>query len=293
MSFPSPPSPSDYHPENPYSAPGSAIDYVDEPDVRPRRILLPLVLFVATCFTTYGVGGSVYSAAVMWILLSHELGHYLQALRYRVPASLPYFIPIPFPPLGTMGAVIGMSAHMGDRRALFDIGITGPLAGMVPAMICSVVGLQMSSVGPIPPGVVSPLGDPLLFQMLVRWIFGELPPGHDVFLHPLAYAGWVGVLVTSVNLFPIGQLDGGHILYAILRRKAHLVSTAVLLAAFAAVIYTRSYQWSLMILLLMVIGPRHPPTANDDMPLGTGRIVLGWLTLAFIILGFTPRPFNQ
>jgi membrane-associated protease RseP (regulator of RpoE activity) len=267
----------------------------------PRRRLpiLPVVLFVITCFTTYSVGealfagsGPIYAAGVMWILLSHELGHYVQARRYRVPASLPYFIPIPAPPLGTMGAVISMRGNMGDRRALFDIGISGPLAGLVPALICTIVGLRWSSVGVVPNGAHGALGDPLLFQFFVRWFFGPLAPGQDVFLHPLAYAGWVGVLITSVNLIPIGQLDGGHILYAILRRKAHLVAMVFLLAALGAVIYTHSYQWSLMLVLLMLMGPRHPPTANDEVPLGTGRIVLGYLTLAFVIIGFTPRPFN-
>jgi membrane-associated protease RseP (regulator of RpoE activity) len=131
-----------------------------------------------------------------------------------------------------------------------------------------------------------------LFQFLVRLIFGPLAPGQDVYLHPLAYAGWVGVLVTSINLMPIGQLDGGHMLYALLRRKAHFVATALLLAAMAAVIYTRSFQWTLMLVLLIIMGPKHRPTANDNVPLGTARVILGWLTLAFVIVGFTPRPFN-
>ena len=120
---------------------------------------------------------------------------------------------------------------------------------------------------------------------------GVLPPHSDVLLHPLAYAGWVGVLITSLNLMPIGQLDGGHILYAILRRKAHFVAWALLIGAVTAVVLMHSYQWTVMLLLLAFMGPIHPPTANDDAPLGTPRIVLGWLTLAFVIIGFTPRPF--
>ena len=188
-------------------------------DVGPRSFpVLPAVLFLLTCFTTYSVGGPAYSFALMLTLLCHELGHYVQARRYPVPASLPYFIPIPAPPLGTMGAVIAMRGEMGDRRALFDIGISGPLAGLVPALFFSVVGLYLSTVVPKQP--TGMLGDPLLFKFLVRTIFGELPASQDVALHPLAYAGWVGVLITSLNLVPIGQLDGGHILYAILRRKS-------------------------------------------------------------------------
>ena len=260
----------------------------------PRRsVKVPVLLFLATCFTTYAVGGAIYAFALMLILTCHEFGHYFQALRYRVPASLPYFIPVPMQPLGTMGAVISMRGNMGDRKALFDIGISGPLAGLVPALFFSVLGLYWSSVGDIPPGHVSKLGDPLLFKFLVSQIFGPLPAHQDVFLHPLAYAGWVGVLITSLNLVPIGQLDGGHILYAILRRKAHWVASGLLAAAIVAVFVTQSYQWALMLFLLILIGPNHPPTARDEMPLGWGRVVLGWLTLLFIIVGFTPQPFSN
>src|SRR5262249_28755578 len=110
-------------------------------------------------------------------------------------------------------------------------------------------------------------------------------------LSPLAYAGWVGIFITALNLMPISQLDGGHVLYALLRQKAYPVTTGLLLLAIAAVIFTGTYQWALMLTLLGIIGPNHPPTADDNVPLGTTRIVLGWLTLAFIILGFTPTPF--
>ena len=256
-----------------------------------RSLNIPFLLFVATCVSTTMAAGPVYSAALMLILLCHEMGHFLPARRYHVPASLPYFIPMPISPLGTMGAVIGMRGNMGNRKALFDIGISGPLAGLVPALGCSILGLHWSTVGNIPKEPGFTLGDPLLFQFLTHWIIGPLPADQDVFLHPLAYAGWVGVLITALNLFPIGQLDGGHVLYAILRRKAHFVASGLLLAAFTAVLLTHRYEWLLMLLLLVLMGPKHPPTADDDVPLGTGRIILGWLTLAFVIIGFTPTPF--
>ncbi len=236
-------------------------------------------------------------APSMLLLTAHELGHFLQALRYRVPASLPYFIPIPPPlsPIGTMGAVIRMSGHMGNRVTLFDIGITGPLAGLVPAMIFSIIGLHYAHVAPIPINFGKAggmqFGDPLVIQFLVYLMKGPLPAGQDVILNPLLFAGWVGMLVTSLNLFPIGQLDGGHILYALLRRRSYLVAEIVLLASVFAVVWYKLWGWSLMLVLLIVMGPRHPPTANDDMPLGTGRTVLGVLTLLFLIVGFTPNPF--
>ncbi len=263
---------------------------VAEP-ARPQRVGLPVVLYVATCLSTYAVGGPIYAAALMFILTCHEFGHYLQARRYHVPASLPYFIPLPSPPLGTMGAVIAMRGSMGNRKSLFDIGITGPLAGLVPALICCVVGLQLSTVVPIPPRA-SELGEPLLFKFLAAWLIGPLPEGQTILLHPLAYAGWVGIFITALNLIPISQLDGGHVLYALLRKKAHIVATVLLAAAIVAVLLTQNYGWFLMLFLLVMIGPNHPPTGNDDMPLDTGRTILGWLTLSFVIIGFTPTPFS-
>ncbi len=289
-----------WQPEQPYAAPADSDDYVlaevvpaDVDEVPPHQIpILPVALFLACCLSTYFVGGLSYALPVMGILLCHELGHYIQARRYHVPASLPYFIPMPLGPIGTMGAVIGMRGHMGNRKALYDIGISGPLAGLVPTMICCLVGLSWSYVGVVPRGSqVLQFGEPLLFQWMTRLYFGPLSAEQTVFVHPLAFAGWVGMFITALNLIPIGQLDGGHVLYALLREKARIVAWTLMIAAFAGVILAGRYEWSLMLLLLMMIGPSHPATANDHVPLGTGRIILGWLTLAFVVIGFTPTPF--
>ncbi len=283
-------------------------------EVRPvqprRRWKLPLILFVATCLSTFVVAipenmsvakdglftlllaGLSYSVPVMTILLCHEMGHFLQARRYGVYCSFPFFIPVPIPPFGTMGAVIAMEPRIGHRRALFDIGITGPLAGLVPTIIFLILGLQRSKFVPYS-GVGGDLfGDPLLFEFLTYWIKGPIPPGHVLLANPMAFAGWVGLFITSLNLFPIGQLDGGHVLYALLRRKAHKVATAVLFTALFLVIWKWEYlkNWTLMLILLFIMGPIHPPTADDDEPLGFFRYLLGWLTLAFIFIGFTPVP---
>jgi membrane-associated protease RseP (regulator of RpoE activity) len=258
---------------------------------RPRR-LLPIVLFVATFLSTYLIGGLAFSLALMSTLLAHELGHYLQARRYGVPASLPYFIPMPISPIGTMGAVILMEPGMGNRRTLFDIAITGPLAGLVPALLFCVLGLQWSEVVVIADNQMGlMLGEPLLFKLLVYLTFGSLAEGQDVILHPVAFAGWVGIFITALNLFPIGQLDGGHVLYALLRQRAHTVAKGLLLAAAVAVVLWGYWGWTLMLLLLLWIGPVHPKTANDYVSLGTGRTVLGWASLLFVPLGFTPMPF--
>ena len=194
-----------------------------------------------------------------------------------------------------------MGPRLGNRRALFDIGITGPLAGLVPTLVCIYFGLQWSGtvdLAQVRGNGGTELGEPLLFQFVVAWLKGPLPPSHTVYLHPVAFAGWVGLLLTSLNLFPIGQLDGSHILYGLVRRKAHVVSVGLLLAAALAIgvgsVVFKQYlllSWSLLILLLLLMGPRHPPTADDRVPLGFWRHVFGWLTLGFLPLGFTPFPF--
>jgi len=263
-----------------------------------RRVRLPLLLFVATCLSTllsgsffFGLAdGWKYALAVMTILICHEAGHFFQARRYKVQSSFPYFIPMPFSPIGTLGAVIAMGSRIRDRRALFDIGVTGPLAGLIPTLIFCVIGVYISEPGFISPGGAR-FGDPLLIQWLARLNFGGLPEQHDILLNPMLFAGWVGLLITALNLIPIGQLDGGHVLYGLLRTKAHQVASLLLLGAAAAVFWYGLWEWTLMLILLMMMGPVHPPTADDHVPLGTGRIVLGWLTLAFIPIGFTPTPF--
>lgn len=263
-------------------------------DRRPRRrTLVPVLLFAATCLSTWLVGGLAFSLAIMTTLLAHELGHFLQARRYGVPASLPYFIPLPASPIGTMGAVIVMQPGMGNRRTLFDIAVTGPLAGLVPALLFSILGLQWSQVVAIDDqGVGLLLGEPVVFKLLAYLAFGPLAEGQHVALHPVAFAGWVGVFITALNLIPISQLDGGHILYALLRRRSHVVAQALLAAAMLAVVIWGYWGWTLMLLLLLLMGPAHPPTANDNMSLGAGRTILGWASLLFVPLGFTPVPFS-
>jgi Zn-dependent protease len=200
---------------------------------------------------------------------------------------------MPVPPIGTLGAVIAMDSRVKNRRALFDIGISGPLAGLVPTIIFCVVGLQpqFSRFARPIPGELE-FGEPLVFKLLVPQILGAVPEGLEVQIGPMAMAGWVGLLITALNLFPIGQLDGGHILYSLLRRRAHPVASMVLAAAVVGAVAFRLTGWSVMLLLLILMGPKHPPTSDDDVPLGAGRILLGWLTLAFLPLGFTPNPIS-
>jgi Zn-dependent protease len=261
--------------------------------LRPRRpSRTPFVLFFLTCASTYYVGGPAYTASLMLILLAHEFGHYLQARRHHVPATLPYFIPFPIPPIGTMGAVILQGAGVANRRQLYDIAISGPLAGLVIAIPIMYFGLQQSTIGMIDPNAAGGFvfGEPLLLQWMIASVHGPLAEGQDVMMSPMLHAGWVGIFITALNLMPIGQLDGGHILYTLIGKRAHRVAMGLVLFAFAYMIFSGNPSYALMLMLIVFMGAKHPPTANDSVPLDTGRTVLGWLTLAFIFIGFTPTP---
>ena len=215
--------------------------------------------------------GLVYMAAVMGILLAHEMGHFVQAVRYGVPASLPFFIPMPFTPLGTMGAVIGMQGSEADRKELFDIGLSGPLAGLLVALPITWIGIQQAEPFPlnVPAGIH--YQDPLLFKVLMQKLHPELLPGQELTMNPLLMAGWVGMLITGLNMLPISQLDGGHVSYALFGKGSFWIARGVVVAALAFMRITGVYGWMVMLLLVMLIGIQHPPTANDRVELGWGR----------------------
>jgi len=273
-----------------------------------RRVWLPAALFFTTCASTFTAGmlfsdhfsegwwpatqdGLMYASAVMTILLCHEMGHYLQARRYGVRATLPYFIPMPLTPIGTFGAVIAMEPRQGNRKAVFDIGISGPLAGLVPTLLFLCLGLSWSHYKPIEQDDII-LGAPLLVKAIFTSMYGPVPLGQHIAYHPVAFAGWVGLLITSINLIPIGQLDGGHILYGMFRKKAHVASLVVLVVAISLSIRFWLPHYWLMLGLIAFMGTRHPPTLDDSVPLGKWRYVLGLATLAFVIFGFTPVPMD-
>lgn len=261
---------------------------------RIRRMYpVAALLFIATCASTWSVGGPTYAMAVMGILLAHELGHYIQTLLHRVPASPPLFIPMPFVPFGTMGAVIVQGSGFADRRALFDIAISGPLAGLIVALPVAWYGLQTSEIVEVTPDTSAMIwGDPMILEWLIELKHGPLAENQEVAFNPLLFAGWVGIFITALNLMPIGQLDGGHIMYTLIGRHAHLVANGVIIGAFVWMIYTLDIAYALMVGLLIMFGTRHPPTANDSARIGPVRAVLGVLTLAFVVIGFTPTPLT-
>ena len=260
------------------------------------------VLFFLTVLTTFFVGylfsgnfvsAGLYAGALMSILFCHEMGHYLMARKYGVPATLPFFIPVPFFPFGTLGAVIRMKGNIPDRRALLDIGAAGPLAGLAVSIPVIFIGVRLSTIidtQQINDGMIS-LGDSLLFKWLSKLAIGELPEGKELILHPLAYAGWVGILVTAMNLLPVGQLDGGHIIYSLFKKRSRFISFMV----YAMMVYVFLFQsamWMLWLILLAIFN-RHPPTLYDAQPLDSGRKWLGSFTLLAFVVTFTPAPFTE
>jgi len=236
------------------------------------------------------IHGVPFAATLITILLVHEAGHYLMCRRYGVAASLPYFIP-GLPPVGTFGAFIRIRSRFPDRQALFDIGAAGPWAGFVVAVAATAVGLRLSTVLAAPPsGDTVELGDSLLTTLLTRLVLGADPD--TVMLHPVAFAGWVGLFVTSLNLLPAGQLDGGHVLYAVLGRRTSLLPA--LLLGTLLWLGLRGWPgwllWAAITALMVSLG--HPPSQDDARPLGPGRVLTAWATLAVFILTFVPEPIR-
>ena len=316
----------------------------DDPEDRPR-LLLPAGLFAATvvsvfyagatqhlarrpeayveaAFTQHGIRAAArtlgwalaqgwrFAVPLLAILVTHELGHYLLARRHRVPASLPMFVPFPNL-LGTMGAVISMRP-IGSRNALVDIGAAGPLAGLALAIPITVVGLALSPVEPLTGGGLLE-GDALLYLLLKRLVCGPIPAGYDVQLHPVAFAGWTGLFMTMLNLLPVGQLDGGHVTYALFGRRADrwsrwfiaaLLGYSLALAAYLARTappgpltlerFEPAFIWGPWAIVTRVVlrlsGDEHPPAGDD--PLTPGRKAVALLCLALFALLFMPMPMR-
>jgi Zn-dependent protease len=236
------------------------------------------------------INGLLYAGPLMLILLFHEMGHYLQSVRYRVPASLPYFIPMPLTILGTMGAVIFQGRGSATRRQMFDIAVSGPLAGLAITLPVLWIGISGSRYVPTPIGSYVEFGDPLIITWICELLHGPAPEGYSMMLNETAFAGWVGVLITAINLLPVGQLDGGHIAYTLLRSRAHILSMGTVAAALGMIVFQGNYSFVLLMILMLLTGVRHPPTADDTESLGWFRHVIGWLTLGFLIIGITPNP---
>ena len=239
--------------------------------------------------------GLWYSLTLLAILGAHEFGHYYYCRRYNVDASLPYFLPMPIPFTGTLGAVIRIREPFPTRTTLFDIGVGGPIAGFVVLLPALFIGVAISTVIPDPTGPVDYFGEPLLFKAAVRMLHGAIAPQNELNMHPMVFASWFGMLATALNLLPFGQLDGGHITYATLGRW----STPISLATVATVILMafNSSGWIamsvIMVAMLALLGPRHPQVIYDEEPLARGRRAIAVLALIIFILCFMPVPLKQ
>ena len=308
-------------------------DLVRQPR-RRRRVVLPIVLFLMTCASTFLAGvtgwlpplflwegtvaflygqspsfiplrriilsnwenGLIYMACVLAILLTHEMGHFVMTLVYRVRASLPYFVPFPISPIGTMGAVILMEGKKANRREIFDIGLAGPIAGLVVAVPIMWVGIARMEAPR--PSQMPTVHLPLAMRLAVHYKHpGKFPSAPRVTLstqtNPYLMAGWVGLLITGLNMMPVSQLDGGHVTYALFGRGAHWLARGFLLAVFIAIGLWWFFSgappgWILMALLVLLLGTDHPPTSDDNARLGWFRIALGLGSLAIPIFCFVP-----
>ena len=265
-------------------------------------------------------GGLPFAGSIIAILFTHEMGHYLLARRHGVMASLPYFIPLPFLGFGTLGAVIRMRSAIPSRKALLDIGAAGPLAGLAVAVPLYFVGLALSEVREFavyttsgaldsPWAMLRALldGRPLLVEgsnlqvfgesLLTRaasWlVLGDLPPGTGIEPHPVVFAAWLGLVITALNLVPLGQLDGGHVLYALLgRSRALAVARLVSWGLFVAGLFL-SWTWLVWwFLSRFVVGLGHPPPLTEE-PLDRGRRTIAWLALALFVATFVPVPVSS
>ncbi len=298
-------------------------DFDYAPPVRepgPDRVWLHVVLFLLTLGTTTYVGaahylsfishfgmrpvqftsgtlwyGLWYSLSILGILGAHEMGHYFACRYYRIDATLPFFIPVPFVLTGTFGAVIRIRQPILRKAALFDIGIAGPIAGFVVAVPLLFYGMSISNVLPVPPTMEGmELGEPLLFKF-ASWVFwGHVSTPFSVNLHPVAFGAWFGLLATALNLFPIAQLDGGHISYAVFGRRSTQITFAALGVAVLLNIFSYSWLvWTLLaVAMLFVAGPRHPPVLDEDVPLDPVRTWLAVGALLMFIVCFTPAPIQ-
>ncbi|MBI5675323.1 MAG: site-2 protease family protein [Nitrospirae bacterium] len=238
--------------------------------------------------------GLPFSLTLLFILLVHEFSHYIMSRKHHVSASLPYFIPAPSL-IGTFGAIIKMKPPIFDRRALIDIGASGPIGGFIVAIIAVVVGLSYSDMVPLQElhkteGNLS-LGNSILFYILAKIVLNIDPSKYDILLHPVAFAGWIGFLVTSLNLLPIGQLDGGHITYALFGERHEWIAKATIpvLILLGIILWE---GWLIWAFLMILIGYKHPPVVYPQIQLDRKRRVIGWVALLIFILTFTPMPFG-
>ena len=271
------------------------------------RVWLAAVLFAATVLSVLYVGATMesgdltsfnllsgvpYAASLLGILIAHEGGHYVMARRKGVPSSLPFLIPMPVTSIGTMGAVMQMKAPPKNRSALLAVGAAGPIAGLVVAIPVLILGLMLSPVQATPHGAYIQEGNSILYAVLKYLVKGEWLPGNglDVMLNPVGWAGWVGLLITSVNLIPAGQLDGGHMAFVLLGRRARYLTLPIVIGLIALGVLTQWWGWLLWAGMVYLFGQVHATPLDDVTPLKPGEKAVAILLLVVFVLIFMPVP---
>ena len=284
-----------------------------------RRVTLPVVLFLATCASTFWVGcadwepaehmqttatiwraislnwqqGLTYMGAVLAILLTHEMGHFLMTLRHKIPASYPLCIPVPINPIGTMGALIGMEGLRANRKEIFDIGLAGPLAGLVVAVPVLWLGVGQLDLSREPVAGEIQLYNPVIVRWMIDWAHNDGWANDARWIgisqvNAMFMAGWVGMLITGLNMLPVSQLDGGHTIHGLFGRESDKIARAfTVLAIIYVVLYLeQAAMWSLMLVLVILMGIHHPPTSDDSIELDDRRWLIGIASLSIPILCF-------
>lgn len=267
------------------------------------------MLFLATVLSTLFVGagqkypveelladpmkilsGLPFSISLMFILICHETAHYIAAKKHNVAATLPFFIPAPTI-IGTFGAFIKMESPINTRKALVDIGASGPIVGFAASILVTVIGLQLSEIRPVQSLAGSLMfGDSIIFNFLSYITLGGVPEAYDIVLHPIAFAGWIGFFITSLNLIPVGQLDGGHIAYAIFGNKHSFLSKLFLAGLLLLGLIWQG--WIIWGALLFVLGSQHPPIIYWEPEIEKKRRIISWAAAIIFIITFTPVPVS-
>ncbi len=302
--------PSSLQPDHKHADGGGGLD-------RPGSgVWLPATLFGVTVFTTLWAGayhtntevfigawkflsrdpgvllkGIPFALTLLGILVTHELGHYVLSRIHRVPASFPLFIPGPPHFIGTFGAIIRMRGPILSRKALFDIGVAGPLAGFVVAVVALIIGLFRAEIVPAEQPYGLQLGEPLLLQFFAWLVVGPIPAGKDIALDAVGFAAWFGMFITFLNLIPIGQLDGGHVAYALWGEQQHRIAIGMVpvLLVLGMIGWPGWFVWAG---LAGFIGLAHPPVQDPHVALGRTRVWVGWIAFAIFVLTFSPIPFS-
>lgn len=273
---------------------GYKISIANKPKSGESRIHLNIFLFLVTIATTISAGylfrgsileGIAFSIAILAIVGAHETAHYFAAKKHNVKATLPYFVPAPTL-IGTFGAVINVKSAIPDKNALFDLGVSGPIVGFIVTIPVLIIGILLSTVVPLQQNMLT-FYPPLLMQIVMYFVSPQIPSGYELFVHPVAFAGWVGIIITMLNLMPVAVLDGGHISRSLFNTKVHQY---VSVAGIIVTVLLGWYAMAILMALFLLMAKTHPGALDNVSKLSRNRKIIAVLTLVIFILCLTPAP---